>query len=170
MQIQIGKIVNTQGIKGEVRILSNSDFKEQRFSPDKTITIKGRKIEETLKIENSYEHKNFIILKFYKYNNINDVEKFKNCNLYADEMDRKNLDDDEYLNSDLLECTVIRKDTGQKLGMVVEIIENPAHNLLRIKNEKQAFLIPFNSTFIDDVHVENKEIIINYMKGLCDED
>ena len=78
--IYIGKIVNTHGIKGELRILSNFDKKDKVFIPSTEILIGKEKISETI---NTYRHhKEFEMITLKGYSNINDVLKYKGKPVY----------------------------------------------------------------------------------------
>lgn len=107
MKVEVGKIVNTHGIKGEVRVKSNSDFTETRFQPGEVLTLnhKGEAIDLTVA---SYRmHKGFHMLTFEGFNNINDVEHFKG-DILTQERDHEaiELDEHEFYYSDIIGCTV----------------------------------------------------------------
>ncbi len=164
--IKIGKIVNTHGIKGEIRIRSNSDFKEERFSPKNKIKAKIKNELVELEIENYYQHKTFDIVKFVGYDNINDVLKFKNSDIYGELLGEESLGEDEYFNYQLVDL-VVKNQFGEILGKVEKVIENPGSNLLRIKqDDSNQFLVPFNNHFINTVNLSKKEIEIEEIEGL----
>ncbi|MGZ3732270.1 MAG: ribosome maturation factor RimM, partial [Parachlamydiaceae bacterium] len=75
----VGKIVNTQGLKGEVRVVSKTDFPEKRYKVGNVLYLfmpnANRPIELTVKSHRT--HKNFELLTFEGFNNINEVEKFR---------------------------------------------------------------------------------------------
>ena len=167
MQIKIGKIVNTQGIKGEVRILSNSDFKDIRFKKGERLILKTKDGDKVLQIESSRPHKTFQLIKFVGYENINDVMQFKNIDVYGPEIKGEELPEGEYLNRDLVDCQVFDQDDNQ-LGLVQEVIENPAHNMLRVVKGKTRFLVPFNEEFIISVNIKDKKIYIEVIPGLIE--
>ncbi len=170
MQVKIGKIVNSQGVMGEVRVLSNSDFKDIRFVCGAKLWIKLKRDFLEVEIEKTYKHKNFQIIKLKGYNNINDIMQFKGLDIYANAISADDLDDDEYLNSDLVGLSIVDQ-YDNDLGKSIEIVENPAHNLMRIKHpNNKTYLIPFNDHYIIDVDLENSKIKINNVKGLIDED
>ncbi|MBL0701806.1 MAG: ribosome maturation factor RimM [Spiroplasma sp.] len=169
MQVKIGKIVNTHGIKGELRILSNSDFKELRFAIGNDIWIATKAGEVMVTIEGHFPHKTFDIVKLKDYDNINDVLQFKNLFIYDNEIATDQMEDDNYLNKDLIGCVIINED-NIKRGTVTEVIENPAHDLLRIQGDDKKFFIPFINEFILEIDLESKTIIIDEIKGLIDED
>ena len=101
--IYIGKIVNTHGIKGEVRILSDFKYKQRILKIGKKIFV-GKEKEEA--IINSYRyHKIFDMITIKGINNINDVLKYKGKNIYTTREDL-DLKEDEYLNVDLIGLSV----------------------------------------------------------------
>ena len=78
MKVEIGKIINTHGIKGEIKVQSHSDFTDVRFQPGETVMIE-RQNEPTLelKIATYRMHKGLHMLTFEGINNINDIEHLK---------------------------------------------------------------------------------------------
>ena len=102
--IYIGKIVNTHGLKGEVRILSNFKYKDKVFIKNMNIYIGKDKKKEAI---NSYRpHKNFDMICMNGYNNINDVLKYKGSLVYVLKEDIR-LDSGCYLDEDLIGLDVI---------------------------------------------------------------
>ena len=85
--INIGKIVNTHGIKGELRILSHFKYKNKIFSPGFKLYIGKDKYEEII---NSYRvHKQFDMVTFKGYNDINEVLKYKGLYVFINSDDFK---------------------------------------------------------------------------------
>ena len=97
--IVLGKIVNTFGIKGEVKILSDFEYKDRLFIPGKNLYIGEEKKEERV---NTYRiHKNFDLLTFKGYTNINEILKYKGKFIYFKRCDLE-LKENEYLLNDLI--------------------------------------------------------------------
>ena len=167
MIVKIGKIVNTQGIKGEVRVLSNSDFKEERFSDGTRLKIKLKDEYISLDIEKHKYHKNFVILKFYQYNNINEVLYLKNSTIYGEKMKSEDLDEG-YMFDDLVGMTIANEEETK--GKVVEVIDNPGHDLLKVAYMDKFYFIPFVESFISNVDLELKTIEVKLIDGIIDED
>lgn len=149
--IYIGKIVNTHGIKGELRIISDFYEKELIFKSGFKLYITPLYIEE--EITSYRRHKNFdqVILK--NYSNINEVLKYVGSSVYINR-DDLNFDDNEYLLQDLIGYDVYDEDNY--LGKVKEITNNN-NILLKISGNKE-FFIPFIDEFIENVDVVNKRI------------
>ncbi|MDE5587382.1 MAG: ribosome maturation factor RimM [Bacilli bacterium] len=97
--IYVGKIVNTHGIRGEIRLLSDFDKKENVFVPNMTLYL-GRK-KEPVTITSYRHHKNFEMVCLEGYNDINDVLRFKGLYAYVLREDLK-LKEDELLEEDYI--------------------------------------------------------------------
>ena len=159
--LYIGKIVNTHGIKGEIRILSNFKFKEKIFIKGMKIYIGKDKVEETI---NTYRHhKQFEMITMDGYSNINEVLKYKQQQVYINKEDLK-LDSNEYLDEDLIGLNV--KINNNIVGTIKRIEKNPHQDLLVVKTTKKDCLIPYVSDIIEEINFKEGYISIKDIKGL----
>lgn len=145
--IFIGRIVNTHALKGEVRIISDFEFKDKIFKENTFLYIGENKDKEV--IETYRKHKQFDMVKFKGIDNINDVLKYKGSKVYINEEDLK-LKDDEILISELLNMDVYNND--KLVGKITEYRSDNGNNMLRV-NDK---LVPYNKDFITKIDKENK--------------
>ena len=153
--LYIGKLVNTHGIKGEVRILSNFRHKDKVF-------IKGFKFyvgkdKKEYVVETYRKHKNFDMVTFTGYTNINEVLKYKGKNVYVNKEDIT-LSKEEYLDEDIIGMTVIYNNIEK--GMVSDIERYDKNTLLKIDDKNKYYLIPYNYNLIDKIDITNKKIYI----------
>ena len=152
--INVGKIVNTHGIKGELRILSKFRHKDKVFIKGNTLYI-GKKKEKF--IINSYRyHKIFDMVTFEGFTNINEVLKYKGDYVYINE-------DDLVLENEILSSKLIGYDCyiGEKyIGKIDEVLNEPASDVLRVGK----ILIPYVKEFI--VKIENDTVYIKDIRGL----
>ncbi|KOO49307.1 ribosome maturation factor RimM [Viridibacillus arvi] len=164
----VGKIVNTHGIRGEVRVISQTDFPEERYVVGEQIALfkKDSKKPLRLTIASARAHKNFILLSFEGYPNINDVEEFRDGILKVSEKQLSELADDEYYYHEIIGCTVFDEE-GTEIGQVKEIFETGANDVWTLKgvNGKDQY-IPVIDDVIKEIDVEEKKIIIHVMDGL----
>lgn len=159
--IKIGKIVNTHGIKGEVRLLSKFPYKDKVFVKDMNIYI-DKKYKEVI---SSYrKHKNFDMITLVGYYNINDVLKYKGLNVYVNKDDIR-LDSNKYLDEDIIGSNVIYK--GINVGVIKDIERYDKYSLLVILGKKE-YLIPYNDNLIDNIDINNKNVYIKDIDGLFD--
>ena len=160
--IRIGKIVNTHGIKGELRIISDFKYKDRVFKDMFNIYIGKDKVKETI---NTYRvHKNFDMITLYNYDNINQVLKYKGDYVFINDEDL-NLKDNEYLDEWLIGFNV--KYNNLSDVKVVSIEKYSEYKLLKVNYNDTFKLIPLNDAIIKDVNLEKKEITLDdNIKGL----
>lgn len=158
--IYVGKIVNTHGIKGELRLISDFERKDLVFKKGFFVFIDNEKFEI-----NSYRvHKNFDMLTFVGYNDINEVLKYKGKNVYVLRSSLSNVT----LKTDLILYDVYMDD--KKIGNVVDFFNNTKYDLMVISNGVKEFLVPYLDNFILNIDYDLKKISIVNMEGLVDED
>ena len=158
--IKIGKIVNTHGIKGELRLLSKFPYKNKVFINNMKIYIDKKDIE----IINTYrKHKNFDMITLKGYSNINEVLKYKGKYVYVDNNDIV-LDNNKYLDEDLIGLNVIYEDNDK--GIITDIERYDKTVLFNIKGNDKEYLIPYNDNLIDKIDINDKKIYIKDIKGL----
>ena len=158
--IYIGKIVNTHGIKGEVRLLSNFLEKDLIFKNGFKVYIGSKKEEQVI---NTYRpHKLFDMLTFKGVDDINLVLKYKGEKVYINKDDLQ-LKENEYLLEDLIGMKIVSEE--EVLGVVSDIIDTKGHKLLYVTFAKN-YYIPYNSYYIKQVDVRKKEIIAKNIRDL----
>ena len=159
--IYIGKIVNTHGIKGEVRILSNFKYKSKVFIKDMIIYIGKNKDKEII---NTYRpHKQFDMITMNGYSNINEILKYKGEPVYINKDDLK-LDKNEFLDEDLINLDVIID--NNIVGKVKRVEIYPKQAFIVVKTEKKDCLIPYVSDIIEEINFKEGFIKIKNIKGL----
>ena len=153
--ILVGKIINTFGIKGELKINSDFEYKDRVFVKDFNIYIGEEKVKEIINTHRI--HKNYDMILFNGYSNINEVLKYKGKNIYI-KRDNLVLNKDEVLLSDLIGYKVI--DNNQEIGVVIDYESNINNILLKVMGSK-TFYIPYIDEYIIKVDKDSKEIITN---------
>ncbi len=156
---RIGKIVNTHGIKGEVKVLSTSDF--DRFKKGNTIYYYEKKNKVYLQIKSVRRQHELYLIKFEGYNSLTEVESLTGLNLFTSE--RPTLEEDEYIKEDLVNLLVYST-KNELIGKVVDLRFLPSQELLVVESEDQKqILIPFIKEFV--VSITDK-IVIKVIEGL----
>lgn len=152
-KLYIGYICGTHGIKGELKVLSDFEKKEIAFKVNNKIMIDN--IEHM--ITSVRYHQNKILITIDSLLNINDVLEYVKKEIY---IKRENLNLDSYLMEDLIGFKIIE---DEELGVVKNILITKAGYLLEIDKN---FYIPFVPSYIKEVDVKNKKIIVNHAKEL----
>lgn len=162
----IGKIINTHGVKGELKILPLTGHID-RFSLLEKIYLGSDK--EKLEVERARYHKSFVILKLKKYDNINDVIFLKEKNIYVDEEDILVLPEDTYFIDDLIDCKVFDL-SNREIGYLKDIISTGKDDVYLIKSsfEDKEYMIPAIKEFIKEIDIDNRIIIIDPIEGMIE--
>ena len=159
--IEIGKIVNTYGIKGQLKIVPYTD-NIKRFEKLKKIYIN----EKEYLIENVKYIKNIVILKLQGINTIEQAEEYRNLYIYIDKKDAIKLPKDTYFIRDLIGIEVYTND-GEKLGRIDDIFKTGSNDVYVVRNSLgKQILLPAISSVIEKIDLENKKGIVNLIKGL----
>ena len=164
----VGKIVNTQGIKGEVRVISTTDFPEERYKKGNVLFLFLPKNETPvqLTIKSHRKHKNFDLLLFEGYENINEVEKFRDGIIKVPESQLGELEEGEFYFHEIVGCLVFTKD-GEEVGKVMEILTPGANDVWVVKGKQgKEILIPYIDDVVKKVDLKEKIILIDPMEGL----
>ena len=156
--LYIGKLVNTHGIKGEVRLLSKFRHKSAVFKKDFKLYI-GKDKKEYI-VEKYRVHKNFDMIVFKDNYDINLIEHLKGSLVYANKDDIK-LIENELLAIDLIGVNVII-DSKTK-GVIKEVLDTPANEVLVLDTN---IMIPYVKDFILSINKEDKTVIVKNVKGL----
>lgn len=158
--IHIGKIVNTHGLKGEMRIISDFKYKDNVFKVNNELYVKNNKY-----IINSYrKHKMFDMVTLSNINTIDDALELKGSSAY---IDKSNYKFNGYLDEELIGLDVYDKDIYK--GKIIDIYKTNTSDLLVIDGVKK-HMVPNIDIFIEKVDLESNKIYINYIKGLDNED
>ncbi|MFJ7980344.1 ribosome maturation factor RimM [Lysinibacillus xylanilyticus] len=165
----VGRIVNTHGIRGEVRVLSTTDFEEERFAVGIKLAAfkKDDKKPTWVTIESMRRHKNFILLTFEGMNNINLVESFKEgmLKITKDQMTDDLLKENEYFFHEIIGCTIVSEE-GETIGTVTDILQTGANDVWVVKGTKKEHYIPYIEDIVKEIDVDEKKIVIHVMEGL----
>ena len=162
-KIKIGKIVNTVGLKGEVKVYNYSD------SIEIYETIESIYVEDRLTvIENVRAQKNMVILKLEGADNRNAAEALRGKELYITEDDLPELPEGQYYVRDLIGMSVTEED-GNLLGHVTDVLQNTAQDIFEVESENgKKLLIPKVDQFVLDIDVEKREITVRLIEGMLD--
>lgn len=160
----IGKIINTHGIKGEVKIYPLTDD-ITRFDSLKEAYIGEEKLKVNV-IGVKY-NKNMPIIRFSEFNNINQVLTYKDEYLYVDNENLMELPRDRYFVFDLIHCKVEDME-GNFIGVLKDVIDNPTNDVYVIRDNEKEYLVPAIKEFVKYIDIENKLIRIDPIEGMIE--
>lgn len=147
----IGRYVNTHGIKGEIRVISDFSRKDLVFTKGFKIYINNKEY-----VINSYrKHKNYDMLTLDGINNINDIIDLKGSCVY---INRSDLFD--FIDEDLFDFIVVSNNNSYKIK---DILVNKNNKILVLENNK---MIPYVNDFIMRIDKDEKKIYMNLPDNL----
>ncbi|MGG7143785.1 ribosome maturation factor RimM [Clostridium nigeriense] len=161
--LRVGKIVNTHGLKGEVKVIPLTDD-PKRYNELEFVLIDGVK----RNIENCKYQKDRVIVKVEGINSIEEAEKYKNKYMEIPREYAVPLEEDTYYIADIIGCNVYDTE-GKNLGEVYDVIQTKNNDVYWIRKPKE-LLIPVLLDIVNDIDVENKKIVIKPVGEWQDED
>lgn len=165
--LQVGVITATHGIRGEVKVFPTTDDPE-RFLDLETVYLDTGREKKLLTISSVKFFKQFVILKFKEFDNINDVEPFRKKSLLVTREQAVPLEEDEYFIADLIGLRVIT-DEDKVLGKLTDVLETGANDVYQVTDENgKEILLPAIKDCILSVDLEKGEMKVHILEGLLD--
>jgi 16S rRNA processing protein RimM len=163
--LKIGQIINTHGVKGEVKVYPLTD-NIKRFKGLKQVWMESPDGYRVVKIEGLKFVKDFPIMKLEGIITMNDAEKLRDQYIYVDRENAVKLPKDTYFISDLIGIQVFTEDK-KSLGTLTDVIPTGANDVYEITPpEGRSFLIPAIGDVVLDVDIEGRRMVIKLLEGL----
>jgi len=157
--IEAGRIVNTHGVIGEVKIEVWLDS-PQFFKSFKKLYLKSG---EELKVLSAKTHKGFVIAKLEGIGDINAAMRLKGKDVSIRRSDAA-LPKGAFFLQDIIGAKVLEED-GREVGRLVEIMERPSSNIYVVRGETE-HLIPAVPEFIMSTDAEAGIINVRLIEGM----
>lgn len=165
--LRVGVITSTHGIRGEVKVFPTTDD-PQRFKKLKHCIIQTKREPIELEVQSVKFFKQFVILKFKNYDNINDIEQFVKKDLMVTRENAVKCEPGEYFICDLIGLDVIT-DTGEHLGKLTEVLETGANNVYEVTTkDHKTILIPVIDQCILAHDLQAGTVTVHLLDGLLD--
>ncbi|MBQ7890186.1 MAG: 16S rRNA processing protein RimM [Erysipelotrichaceae bacterium] len=163
--VSIGKIVKPHGVRGEVKILSSSDFIMERLKKNAVVILCKNGKKEEKKVLSARMHQQMALAKLEGIESMDDAEVWRDAEVLVDKKSIPNLKDGFYFFQ--LKGLNVYSQKNEFIGVVSEIVETYANNNLRIKKtDGSECLVPYVEAFIKEVNLEENKIIIQVIEGL----
>ena len=165
--LRVGVITTTHGVRGEVKVFPTTDD-PQRFKKLKKVILDTGKEHMELDVQSVKFFKNLVILKFKQFDNINDVEKYKNADLLVTREHAVKLAPGEYFIADLIGLQGV-SDEGEDLGELTDVIQTGANDVYVFTKMGEAdLLVPKIPDCVKEVDLEKGTVLIHLLPGLRD--
>lgn len=164
--LEVGQIVSTHGVKGEVRVNPWCDSPEflKKF---KTLYF-DKNGEKSVKVQ-SRVHGNMVLMKIEGVDTVEEAAKLRNKVLFMNRKDA-HLDKNSHFIQDLLDCRVLDADNAQEYGIITDVSQTGANDVWHITKDGREYLIPAIPDVVISTDVERGEILIRPLKGIFDDE
>lgn len=164
--LEIGKIVNVHGLKGDVKIMPWCDDPELLCEFDSLYIDRDKK---EIFIEDARVFKNMVIMRFEGCGTVEAAEKLRNKVLYIHRDDLE-LEEGVYFIQDLIGLQVIDADTGKVYGTLKDVSPTGANDVYEVRDEEQnkTYWIPAIPQVIIETDVDGGIMKIRPLEGLLD--
>ncbi len=163
--LQVGVITQPHGVRGEVKVFPTTDD-PVRFKKLKKVILDTGKEKLDLEVEHVKFFKQFVIVKFKEFENINDIERYKRCPLLVTRENAVSLEEDEYFVADMIGMKVITED-GTEFGTLSDVMETGANDVYVIDSKEHGeVLMPAIKECVLNVDMESGIITVHLMNGL----
>lgn len=159
--IQVGRIVNAHGTRGELRVQPirvDAPFLT-RF---KTFYVDGKPVQPTA----NHVHKSLILMKLPGIDDMNAALNMKGKVLSV-RRDDAALDDGEYFDEELTGVEVYDADTGAMLGTVKAVEAYPAHKVYTVQGQREYLIPAVPGVFIQSLNLEENRMEVHMLEGLA---
>jgi 16S rRNA processing protein RimM len=167
----VGKIANTHGLRGELKVWPETDFPDVRFAKGSSLLLVHPEDEskmEQVKVAAAREQKGLYLIKFDRFDNINEVERFKGWSLMVPSDKRAKLEQDEYYFHDIIGCVVVSEE-GETIGEITDILRPGANDVWVVARPKgKPVYLPYIDDVVLSVDIANKMVTIRVMEGLLE--
>ena len=163
--LQVGVITQPHGVRGEVKVFPTTDD-PVRFKKLKKVILDTGKEKLDLEVEHVKFFKQFVIVKFKEFDNINDIERYKRCPLLVTRENAVPREEDEYFVADMIGIKVITED-GTEFGTLSDVMETGANDVYVIDSKEHGeVLMPAIKECVLNVDMESGIITVHLMSGL----
>lgn len=169
--LRVGKIINTHGLKGEVKVQALTDFADERFQPGQTLLIETAPDHyQPVQVVSARIQKNFWLVQFAEIKDIESAQKVQTHELWIDAQQLQPLPAGQYYYKDIMGITVYDQKRGL-LGVVVDIWDLGPNDIWVVQGEKYGeILLPILKDVLITVDLSAQQVQVNLPEGLIDED
>lgn len=166
-QIELGRVVNTHGVRGEVRFLPHS-FPCPTLRPGLRVTLRKTDApEEGFELKQVRPHASCLLLKFAGVDSRDRAEALRESRLLVDESDLPQLQVGEFYHYQMIGLP-IRTLAQESIGTIAEVLTTPGHDIFVVRDGEKEYLIPVVEDVIRTIAIEDRLVIINPPEGLLE--
>lgn len=164
--LDIGKVINTHGVRGEVKVLPLTDD-PRRYNLLKCLFIDHKDKLEKISIESVRYQNNLVLIKFTGIETLDDAEKLKNKVLKIYRKDAVKLPEGSYFICDIIGLKVFNM-LGKELGTVKNILKTGSNDVYVVDNKEKEILIPALKAVVKSIDIEEGKMLVDLPEGILE--
>lgn len=166
--IAVGKILNTQGRAGAVRVLPLTDYPE-RFKVKSRVYVSLKGSRKIMSIAESFPHQKYVIIKFKEIPDMNAAEEIKGGILEITRDELYPLPENSYYIFDIIGLTVSDRTRGS-LGKITEVLQTGANDVYVVETGARPLLIPALKQVVKEIDLPGRTMVVDLPEGLVDDE
>lgn len=165
--LELGQVVGTHGIKGEMRI--NPWCDTPAFAKKFGVVYFDNEGKNSIKVQSCRPHGNIILMKLEGIDSIDQAETYRNKMIFIKREDAS-LPEGTWFIDELIGCEVFDADNGEEYGKISQISETGANDVWHIENKGKEYLIPAIKDVVIRADVADNKVYIRPLKGIFDDE
>jgi 16S rRNA processing protein RimM len=166
-RITIGEILRPKGLKGELKVLPLTDIPNRFSDLSHAFVALPSGQDVPAEVAASREYNGFAYIRFAHRDSRESAEELVGGLIQVERAAIPELPDDVYYHFEILDAEVVT-DEGERLGIVVDIVETGAHDVYVIQDNGREYLIPANKEIVREIDRQQRRITIHPIEGLLD--
>ncbi|HZK23935.1 MAG TPA: ribosome maturation factor RimM [Oscillospiraceae bacterium] len=161
----IGRVVNTHGVKGGLKILPLSDFLERVKSLKRVFMEHGERV-SAYQVEDAFVHGRFWVVFLQDVEDMDSAERFKGALLKIPLTERVELPAGSYYLDQIIGLTVFTL-AGLELGQVSDVLQTGSNDVYVVRqSEGPEILIPALKTVVKKIDLQHARLEVDLPEGL----
>ena len=168
--LEVGQIVKPHGVRGELGVITNTDFPELRFAAGSQLYMQTPGVDkpELVTIETSRPYKRGYLVTLDCCRDRDEAENFRGRSLYITSDMVPELEEDRYYHHQLIGLDAVHSN-GEIIGQVVAVNSSGSSDLLEVKSDrKHNYLIPLVDEYVEEIDLEGSRVVLKLPEGLLD--
>ncbi len=167
-EVMIGKIVGVHGLKGDLKVRSESDVFERQLEKTPEVSLYRGTKKERLEVEYVKPYKEIFLVKFKGIDDRSSAEERMGGEIYIGKDEQVPLEEGEFYYHQLIGLRVF-DENGREIGKVKSVMEQPASHILEVESKSgKEILIPFIDQFVKEVDLNDGRIVVSLIEGMED--
>ena len=165
--IELGRVVNTHGVRGEVRLLPHA-ASCVTVRPGLDVILRHTDATEvSLQITQARPHASFVLLKFVGIDSRGEAEPLRDTALLVEEAHLPQLEEGEFYHYQVIGLP-IQTMTHQRIGTIAEVLTTQAHDILVVRDGDQEYLIPVVEDVVRAIDIKGRFVTVDPPEGLLE--